>query len=533
MGTFLFTLIGLFVVGCCLHVGYISKWNKEYFFYVALSILIGFDLLFCNKHFGAFDALTSFSLAFTFCFFVFLLLSCIKNLVLHVVVDFSLLLLSSLPIYLKCELNLPFFSEELLISLYQTNLDEVGDFLKDVVSLSIIVVLICVFSLLIYINLHKVRIFSKAMLMDFVLLGLIICLSYSYCSSVYLIRKSFQSYGKLTDAFREKDKLDYAAFKYAGGDVSTLIVVIGESACRDYMSAYGYANKTTPNLDELLADSIMLKLYNSYSSEIKTIKSIPEMLTAKNQFSACPFYNIIDILNMSGWETFWLSNQKKMGSMDTPVSVIAKNAKHQRYRPLMGGYDGDLLPLLENALKSKTSHKFIVLHLMGSHLPASSQYPHDGAFVMNKDGNNVLGEYENSIRYTDLILFNVYKMISSNKNTVMVYCSDHGERPGKLRLEDDIDYKMFRVPALFYFSQDLKNMKSYLNLKGNNEKYWSNELLFNSLCSICGVSNNTVLVDSLDICSDKYSLTSEFFNFVSGRYKMCDDNYIKRENDEN
>ncbi|MEW4957321.1 sulfatase-like hydrolase/transferase, partial [Enterobacter cloacae subsp. cloacae] len=94
----------------------------------------------------------------------------------------------------------------------------------------------------------------------------------------------------------------------------------------------------------------------------------------------------------------------------------------KKHEWLEGGYDEDLLPLLQNALKAP-GKKVIVLHLYGSHEPSCTRFPANQAVL---HGTNEADDcYDNSVRYTDTLMGKMFSMLTNSRSSVM-YFSDHG-----------------------------------------------------------------------------------------------------------
>jgi len=203
--------------------------------------------------------------------------------------------------------------------------------------------------------------------------------------------------------------------------IDTYVLIIGESERAKNMHIYGYQKPTTPQLE---AQKPYLKLFNQAISGVPfTSVAVPMALSADNihnhnlkNYSD----NIISLANQAGFHTTWLSAQTAFGNYGSSVAGIAMNAKDKLY---IKGYDKELLPHLKTALQ-KPAHdkKLIVLHLYGSHEPACKRYPASET-VFDKP-NDIDACYDNSVRYTDSLLGEVFSLLKQNKASVL-YFSDH------------------------------------------------------------------------------------------------------------
>ena len=55
-------------------------------------------------------------------------------------------------------------------------------------------------------------------------------------------------------------------------------------------------------------------------------------LSEKNQYNDISLeksYSLIEIAKAAGYDTYWISNQRKYGAWDTPVAEMASTATHQ------------------------------------------------------------------------------------------------------------------------------------------------------------------------------------------------------------
>lgn len=255
--------------------------------------------------------------------------------------------------------------------------------------------------------------------------------------------------------------------KENGNDL--FILIIGESARPDNMSVYGYQRETTPNLDK---EKIFL-FKNAYSPTPITATSVPISLTKAtvNNLNVNDYSdNVVNIANSIGLKTYWFSNQGMYGDHSNAITGIAMNCNEKKW---VSGYDEKLLPLLDNALNDKSARKkFIVLHLYGSHVPCNERYPDKYSFFNSGTEDDY---YDNSIRYTDHIIFEVLNRIRKMKGS-LIYFSDHGLE--RVKTNNKVHYKhggvnaslsAFKVPMFIY------NLLPFSNVDLNNENIWLTE----------------------------------------------------------
>jgi glucan phosphoethanolaminetransferase (alkaline phosphatase superfamily) len=147
-------------------------------------------------------------------------------------------------------------------------------------------------------------------------------------------------------------------------------LIIGESVRRDYLSVYGYPHPTTPFLNTspgLFIDGFVATAPNTPQSLSRSLV-IPE----KDRMPGNAANNVISLANTAGYETFWISNQGRLGGTDTHVSRIAKKSAHVAFLNF-GGYgeagdDLSIIPRMEKILAIPSQKdRLIILHMMGSH----------------------------------------------------------------------------------------------------------------------------------------------------------------------
>ncbi|WJW86169.1 MULTISPECIES: phosphoethanolamine transferase [Enterobacter] len=203
--------------------------------------------------------------------------------------------------------------------------------------------------------------------------------------------------------------------------IENYVLIIGESERTANMSIYGYQRDTTPELEKQKSQLLLFR--NAVTPAPVTIMAVPLALTADTVNARDPRKygdNVINIANKAGYDTYWFSRQGKGGAHNNVITGIALNTKQHEW--IDGGYDEDLLPLLQNALKAP-GKKLIVLHLYGSHEPSCRRFPPSQAVL---HGDNEADDcYDNSVRYTDTLMGKVFSLLENSRSSVM-YFSDHG-----------------------------------------------------------------------------------------------------------
>ena len=279
-------------------------------------------------------------------------------------------------------------------------------------------------------------------------------------------------YRSINEYYSEKKELEQAASISPPWKVLSVspkyknyVLVIGESARRDYLSTYGFKLETTPFLNS--ANGYINKGYISaapgtYHSLLKSLylKRKNEK-TQKQDYS----YNIITLAKSAGIETNWLSNQGSIGKYDTIASRLGVSADSHFFTKT-GGFntaetdDFELLDIFNKSLNNKSENtRLFVLHLMGSHQRFCDR--------LNKDEkkytfiNEKISCYVNTILKTDRLIEKlVARLKETNESYSLIYFSDHGlvhinkENIEEMSLDYDGEFKQAYDVPFFKISSD-------------------------------------------------------------------------------
>ena len=237
--------------------------------------------------------------------------------------------------------------------------------------------------------------------------------------------------------------------------------------------------------------------------------------------------SVVEAAEAAGFDTVWLSNQVKYGFWDTPTTVIAAEANQQQWINNNAGeitktdyYD---LKLADSLDKIKYSGKMlIVIHLMGNHGSYSERYPAEfNKFTGDKD----VDDYDNSILYNDYVVENLYKKLSGLKNfKCMVYFADHADAPRQHLGHDASRYipEMTDIPFYICFSDNYiqENRDKIAVLKQAQDKYFTNDLIFNTVLSLMDIKINGIYEPENDIASTQYDFNPDRFRTLYGKKRI-------------
>lgn len=314
---------------------------------------------------------------------------------------------------------------------------------------------------------------------------------------------------------------------------TTMVVIIGESANKQHMSAYGYPRKTTPYADALISNGEMLRFDSAYSNHTYSNPTISRALTAASNYNGKPWVSepsALAVANAADISTTWISNKLKFGPWDNVMSVIGDDAQETIHINSKVGknlvsdrFDGALVPLLEQALKSRQNHKLIFIHLQGSHVDYAARYPRSHRIFGSKlnarkfgsalktpnYSASVVNTYDNSIHYTDSVMKDVVELLKVQDNKVaMLYFSDHGENVfgRKSHNAARFEYDMAEIPLMLWANKawQIAYQEKWRNLKANLGNVFTNDHIFDSVLGLNGIETIYAQAHN-DLSSDKYS----------------------------
>lgn len=366
----------------------------------------------------------------------------------------------------------------------------------------------------------------------------------TYCVKIYPETGVMEAYGFAKDyykkslIFKKNHDKNFAALTVspntpAFSKPSTIIMVIGESASTHFMSAYNKTeNNTTPWLKEMVEKGEIYKVKHAYTSWIQTVPALERALTNKDQYNKVEFFDsisILDIAKKAGYTTYWFSNQGSIGDADTPITLVAQTADHAQWLVDSSAgkknmlYDGDLLKLLDTV--DPTKNNFVVLHIMGSHDDTINRYPPEFARFEKPGKFNTIANYDDSIAYTDEFLKQSFEYGKNKLNLqAFVYFSDHGGQPRIRRSPDPKGFIPRRVPFVFWLSDEYKNLypATVATAKLAEDRYFTNDLTFEALCSILQVKANAFEEDN-SLLSPIYKFNRNNLLTDLGKTKISED----------
>ena len=227
------------------------------------------------------------------------------------------------------------------------------------------------------------------------------------------------------------------------GRPSTLVLVIGESTGKQHMSLYGYPRRTSPRL-EAMRDR--LAVFNRVvASRPYTIETLQQALTFADQENPNLHLtqpSLMNIMKQAGYKTFWVTNQQTLSGRNTMLTNFSQQTDEQVYlnhtrSQNSYSFDEEVLEPFARILQDPAERKFIVVHLLGTHMVYEYRYPSE--FGVFKDKAELPGwvtdsqlplinHYDNAVRYNDHVVASLIERLNARGGrSMMLYFSDHGE----------------------------------------------------------------------------------------------------------
>ena len=294
------------------------------------------------------------------------------------------------------------------------------------------------------------------------------------------------------------------------GQPSTLVLVIGESTNRQRMSLYGYPRATTPKLDAM-RDQLAI-FDNVIAPRPYTIEALQQVLTFADERSPDAYLttpSIVNLMKQAGYKTFWITNQQTMTERNTMLTTFSKHADEQVYlnnnrEQNAHQYDGAVLQPFSAALTDPAPRKFIVVHLLGTHMRYQYRYSEEYDQFTDRQGAPAwvtdeqlptYNSYDNAVLYNDFVVASLIQALSATKqNDLLLYLSDHGEAvfdsPDRAMLgrsEGKPTAPMYTVPFIVWTSAQWRANNS-ADLHANLGKPYSSSNLIHTWADLAGLS---------------------------------------------
>lgn len=313
-------------------------------------------------------------------------------------------------------------------------------------------------------------------------------------NQVWIIYQSYKQYMHISVVAEEYfEKMQQVPIDHVYDDFAdtprTLVVVLGESSNRHHWSLYQYHRETNPLLEKI-RDELFIFL-NHVSAYATTGENIYSILTFDN-YGEYENFPLINILQALGYHVSWLSNQNTTELAHAYYAMLSadvyKSINRGGDQIYLHSFDENLLQELAKILQlTQHKKKVIFIHTIGSHVNYASRYPSEfEKFVETSDipkaswrkgkALSYINHYDNSILYTDYVLNEMIEMLRLEKNSALLYLSDHGEEVyDTTNMHGHSNHLVSNyyvdIPMFFWLSDDYKNLVGEEKLL-----FWKNSL---------------------------------------------------------
>jgi len=303
------------------------------------------------------------------------------------------------------------------------------------------------------------------------------------------------------------------SFELINEQSQTYVFIIGESLSRHHMGIYGYHRDTTPQLSALTDELNVFQ--DVISSHAQTKASLSLALTqarAKDGMDYRESLSIVDLANLAGFKTWWISNQQPLRKAFSPISFQA-DVRHFISNDFKGvevrRFDEFLTPYVKAALNDKAGKKAIFIHTMGSHAQYKNRYPEsfnrftDADVVAYTDQPSprqidAINTYDNSVLYSDYFAATVLNFLKESPAELKAFTllSDHGEEVfDKINVKghspDNVTANMVDIPFINWLSAEFKQDRAQttLAIRDNLNKPFMLHDFYHYAAQLMGISS--------------------------------------------
>jgi heptose-I-phosphate ethanolaminephosphotransferase len=279
----------------------------------------------------------------------------------------------------------------------------------------------------------------------------------------YPIDVFYSNYRYLDESHTEKEYLE-RDYVFASSDKSTsennpgelFVLIIGETARRAALHAYGAKQATTPYLDQFIKENPhnVLLFSDAIAGSAYTRGSVPTMLSTFDLRDIKRLFERPSLSKMfrgAGFKTLYVTTRPRY-LLPNIVSIFQDDAEEVHYLSTLKNkvYDEATIPVMQKFVnKYPHEKKFIIIHLMGSHVKYAMQYPKNGKIF--NTGNAMIDSYK--------IIQQIVNIVMGQKTSGFVlYVSDHGENLNDFGDNNyghgtrDFTRFEFEIPFITYFN---------------------------------------------------------------------------------
>ena len=233
-------------------------------------------------------------------------------------------------------------------------------------------------------------------------------------------------------------------------DSLNVVLIIGESFNKWHSNLYGYPLNTMPRLKQEAETGHLTAFDDAVTSFCLTSPSMKNILCCNSYSDGEEWWEspyMPAIFKSAGYQVYFWDNQKQVKpfsefTFSINSFIYNKNIMDMSYSQVNDSsynYDFQIINSFKRSANPLALHNLVVFHLMGQHSPPRARYPHVAQLeyftadsihrsepYLTREKRQLIAEYDNSTRYNDHVVATIIDLFR-DKNTVMVYLSDHGE----------------------------------------------------------------------------------------------------------
>lgn len=333
-------------------------------------------------------------------------------------------------------------------------------------------------------------------------------------------RWQYQNIGVLVDSLHEKFKTvditesSVCNSRLTNEDPIVCVLIIGESLRADHIPAGGYERDTLPHTKD---NSDITFFRNMFSHGTSTYVSIEGIMGALTEDKEKPRYSsFLSILKKHGFYNLWVA--------ENTYNIVHSQYFNQlfgtgvsRTLELRGSIEAVSSDVLKAIDENPSPLKFVLIENGTGHFP----YKHDPQVSPFKPANidwedaharsNVttemfINDYDNCIACVDLLMQRLIEGLQ-NRNAVILYCSDHGQKLGEygrfMHGGNTEDMDLRHVASWIWYSNAYKENNPQVVEKTAriSDKILSQGQLYASILTLCHIESDIPLKVG-DIWSD-------------------------------
>lgn len=281
-----------------------------------------------------------------------------------------------------------------------------------------------------------------------------------------------------------------------------VIFIVGESARADRFQLNGYERETNPLLvkEKNVITFGSIKSFSAY-----TRISVPAMITPTMLSKPeVPMGSFLALFKKHGFETTWISANDRYTGKDTPTTRAIGEVDIRLFRNKFtdaeyGEFiDEMFLEPVKELVADEAKNQAIAIHTRGSHAHYACRYTKEfqkympdgyGSYSEVEKVNNA---YDNSILATDAFIKSIIDIVR-DKNTVVIFSSDHGEslgEDGHFGHGNPAIKEQREVPLIIWYSDKYAELNPEMVklLKQQVGKRLSHDVLFPWTLNLGGIS---------------------------------------------